>query len=141
MYLIKKVEFDSLENRINDAIVTTIVGVIDGGEEEAQKWINEHERSIENKYRGWDNKYYPYFTKEPVENLNNGNHEVVETINNDAYSHACECPSCGSKISRDYKERTFYCMTCGTHLHQRAFTQEEIDETLFQHEMDTLKIK
>lgn len=61
---------------------------------------------------------------------------MLETVNNDAYLLKCKCPKCGNKISRDYDERIFYCEQCGTKLHQRAFTEEEIDEALFQHEMD-----
>ena len=61
---------------------------------------------------------------------------IKETIGNDAYLHSCRCPECNEKIHRGYEERTFYCENCGTHLHQRAFTEEEIDDALFQHEMD-----
>lgn len=62
--------------------------------------------------------------------------KIAETIENDAYSHSCKCPECKKKIFRDSKERTFYCESCGTQLHQRAFTEEEIDAALFEHEMD-----
>lgn len=61
---------------------------------------------------------------------------VKETIENDAYLHSCRCPQCSKKIHRGYEERTFYCENCGTRLHQSAFTQEEINDALFQHEMD-----
>ena len=43
---------------------------------------------------------------------------------------------CKKKLHRGYEERTFYCEYCGTLLHNRAFTQEELDDALFQHEMD-----
>lgn len=62
--------------------------------------------------------------------------KIKETIKNDAYLHNCRCPKCNKNIHRGYEERTFYCENCGTHLHQRAFTKEEIDDALFQHEMD-----
>lgn len=62
--------------------------------------------------------------------------KIKETINNDAYSYRCHCPVCGNCIQRGNEERTFFCDQCGTHLHQRAFTEEEIEEAIFQHEMD-----
>ena len=62
--------------------------------------------------------------------------EIRETICNDSYLNSCICPKCNRVIHRGYEERTFYCEFCGTHLHQRAFTQEEIDDALFQHELD-----
>lgn len=61
---------------------------------------------------------------------------MLETVENNAYSHSCTCPCCGTRLSRDYEERVFYCEVCGQQLHQRAFTDEEVDEALFQHEMD-----
>lgn len=61
---------------------------------------------------------------------------IKETINNDAYSHSCNCPVCKKNISRDYEEKTFFCTQCGTKLHQRAFTEEEIQQSLFDEEMD-----
>lgn len=51
---------------------------------------------------------------------------IKETINNDAYLHSCNCPVCKKNISRDYEEKTFFCVQCGTKLHQRAFTEEEM---------------
>lgn len=62
--------------------------------------------------------------------------KLVETVDNDAYLHRCRCPKCNKRITRGYEERVFYCEQCGTQLHQRAFTKEEIDKALFQHEMD-----
>jgi ribosomal protein L37AE/L43A len=62
---------------------------------------------------------------------------MKETIKNDAYLNSCECPNCGNYIRRSSKERIFFCEECGTHLHQRAFTQEEIDKALFDNEMDS----
>ena len=64
------------------------------------------------------------------------NEEERDTIENDAYLHRCKCPKCNNKLARGNEERLFYCEYCGTKLHQRAFTQEEINEALFQHEMD-----
>ena len=61
---------------------------------------------------------------------------IKETIENDAYLYSCKCPECSKNIHRGYEERTFYCENCGTHLHQRAFTKEEIDDALFQYEID-----
>jgi len=65
------------------------------------------------------------------------NSNIKETINNDAYSNSCDCPECGEHISRGKEERTFFCFKCGVHLHQRAFTKEEIDEAVFEHEIDS----
>ena len=62
--------------------------------------------------------------------------DLVETIDNDAYLHRCTCPVCKKKLFRGSEERTFYCEQCGTHLHQRAFTETEIEDALFEHEMD-----
>lgn len=42
----------------------------------------------------------------------------------------------GKNISRDYEKKTFFCAQCGTQLHQRAFTEEEIHQALFDEEMD-----
>lgn len=61
---------------------------------------------------------------------------MEETINNDAYFGSCNCPKCGKAIHRGSEERTFYCEQCGTHLHQRAFTKEELDKASFDREMD-----
>ena len=56
---------------------------------------------------------------------------IKETINNNAYLHSCNCPVCKKNISRDYEEKTFFCTQCGTQLHQRVFTEEEIKQALF----------
>lgn len=61
---------------------------------------------------------------------------MLETISNNAYSHRCFCPVCGNTIQRGYEERVFFCDKCGSQLHQRAFTDEEVKEALFQKEMD-----
>lgn len=61
---------------------------------------------------------------------------MKETINNDAYSNRCNCPVCNKRLFRGSEDRIFYCENCGTQLHQRAFTREEIKEAIFQHEMD-----
>lgn len=62
--------------------------------------------------------------------------DIKETISNDAYSNSCVCPVCGKHISRGYEDRTFYCEKCGTHLHQRAFTEKEVEAAIFDKEMD-----
>lgn len=61
---------------------------------------------------------------------------IKETINNNAYLQICNCPVCKKNISRGYEEKTFFCTQCGTQLHQRAFTEEEIKQALFDEEMD-----
>ena len=66
MYLIKKVEFDSLENQISKAVCKTTVGVLDCDEETATRWIKEHNPSPDKQYKGWDGKIYPYYTKTPI---------------------------------------------------------------------------
>lgn len=65
------------------------------------------------------------------------NDELKETINNNAYLNNCNCPVCNKKISRGYEEKVFFCSQCGTHLHQRAFTKEEIERATFDNEMDS----
>lgn len=67
MYLIKRVDFDSLENRLSDAICETIVGVIDCDEDTVLKWIDEHNQTPDKHYKGWDGVIYPYYTKTKVE--------------------------------------------------------------------------
>lgn len=62
--------------------------------------------------------------------------DIKETINNDAYSNSCVCPVCGKRIARGYEKRTFFCEQCGTHLHQRAFTEKEMEAAIFDKEMD-----
>lgn len=57
-------------------------------------------------------------------------------INNNAYYLTCQCPVCNSTLSRNYKEENFYCKNCGTKLHTRAFTKEEIKNAIFEKEMD-----
>lgn len=59
-----------------------------------------------------------------------------ETVENDAYLWSCKCPNCGKKIHRGSEERTFYCEQCGIQLHQRAFTEKELDEARFERQMD-----
>lgn len=61
---------------------------------------------------------------------------MTETINNDAYLNNCTCPICGKVHSRGREEKTFYCSECGTRLHQRAFTDEELEKAIFEDEMD-----
>lgn len=62
--------------------------------------------------------------------------KVVESIENDAYSLRCKCPNCGSTVRRGFEEEMKYCEKCGQKLHLRAFTKEEVDSALFEHEMD-----
>ena len=62
--------------------------------------------------------------------------DIRETINNDAYLNSCNCPSCNKTISRGYEDKIFYCEQCGTHLHQRAFTEDEIQKARFEKQMD-----
>jgi len=61
---------------------------------------------------------------------------MKETIENDAYLNSCKCPVCGKKHFRDSQEGTFFCSKCGTQLHKRAFTDEEIKKAIFDYEMD-----
>lgn len=61
---------------------------------------------------------------------------TAETIENDAYLNSCKCPICGKKHFRGSEERTFYCSECGTRLHQRAFTEKEVKDAIFEKEMD-----
>ncbi len=64
--------------------------------------------------------------------------EAVEAINLDAYLHSCECPKCRNRVFHSYDgEETKFCENCGQKLHIRAFTEEEIDDALFEEEMDT----
>ena len=57
-------------------------------------------------------------------------------INNNAYYLTCQCPVCKSTLSRDYQGEIFYCRYCGTKLLALAFSQEEINNAIFEKEMD-----
>ncbi len=61
---------------------------------------------------------------------------AMEAVNNDAYLGSCECPMCGKHITRGYDEESVFCSECGQKLHLRAFTKEEVDDALFEHEQD-----
>jgi len=69
MFLIKKVQFDSSESEYGNARYEQVIGVIDGDESYALKWIEEHRNELGRKYRGWDEVEYPYFEKEHVNRL------------------------------------------------------------------------
>ena len=62
--------------------------------------------------------------------------KMKETIENSAYLLSCRCPVCFNIIGRSYQEEIFYCRYCGTKLHTRAFTKEEIEYAIFEREMD-----
>lgn len=62
--------------------------------------------------------------------------EPIEAVNHNAYDHSCNCPKCGSSMKRDTQESIKFCSVCGTKIHIRAFTNEEINAALFEHEMD-----
>lgn len=69
MFLIKKVQFDSSESEYENARYEQVIGVIDGDEACALRWMKEHRNELGMKYRGWDKVEYPYFTKEYVDRL------------------------------------------------------------------------
>ena len=62
--------------------------------------------------------------------------KIIESIENDVYTHSCRCPNCGNKMYRGSEEATKFCEKCGQQLHLRAFTKEEIDDAIFQHRQD-----
>lgn len=61
----------------------------------------------------------------------------VDTVQNDAYLLSCKCPACMHRITRSYDEGNAYCEKCGQKLHFPPFSKEEIDNAMFEHEMDT----
>lgn len=61
---------------------------------------------------------------------------MKETIENDAYTNSCVCPTCNKSMFRESEESTFFCRNCGEYLHARAFTKEEIDDAIFQRRQD-----
>lgn len=65
MFLIKKIGFDNMENYNPE--YEEIAGIIDCTEEEAEKWINAHNPPKDKQYKGYDGKYYPYYTKTPID--------------------------------------------------------------------------
>ena len=63
MYLIIKHDFDNMENRA--PWYTTIIGYVEN-ELDADVWIKSQNNK---KYKGWDSKMYPYYTKEKIERV------------------------------------------------------------------------
>ena len=61
---------------------------------------------------------------------------VSEAINNDAYTWCCECPVCHHTNRRGLEEQTTFCKHCGTKLHMRSFTSEEMEIARFHIAMD-----
>lgn len=65
MYLIRKIEFDNLENELSKAINSEILGYINK-EIDAYAYID----SIEfNSYRGWDGNIYPQLTMQKINRI------------------------------------------------------------------------
>lgn len=69
MYLIKKIHFDNWEKKIELAKQTENVGIVDGDEAAALRWMEENRLALGTKYKGWDNNEYPYYEKEYVKEL------------------------------------------------------------------------
>lgn len=63
--------------------------------------------------------------------------DPVDTIQNDAYLLSCQCPVCMHSITRGYNEGVAYCEKCGQKLRFPPFAKDEIDNALFEHEMDS----
>jgi len=64
IFLVRKEEFDSMENDINAARTITIVGFT-FSKQRAEAYINEMENETHRKagfYKGWDGFYYPKWT-------------------------------------------------------------------------------
>jgi hypothetical protein len=61
LYFIEQVAFDSLENRISDAIRIREVGVV-FGKEKTEEVVEELTKKFGHKYKGWDDNMYPYYT-------------------------------------------------------------------------------
>ena len=55
---------------------------------------------------------------------------IFEAINNSASLHQAECPECSRPFSRGDMEGYHVCEGCGRSIHYRAFTNEEILESL-----------
>ncbi len=69
MFLIIKHDFDTMENEIGSAKKSSIIGVLDSdSQSQVDGWIADHDKLLE-KYDGWDNSKYPYYTFQPVEIL------------------------------------------------------------------------
>lgn len=66
MFIIKKYEFDSMENEIGNAVVVTDEGILDSiDSDDCKRWI-ENAMKGQRLYQGWDRKTYPYYTYSPV---------------------------------------------------------------------------
>lgn len=61
---------------------------------------------------------------------------MKETINNNAYLKSCDCPECARHMTRGYAEKIVFCSYCGAKLHQRAFSEEEINKAIDDHLFD-----
>ena len=69
MYLIYKVVFDATENNVDSARYKEEVGVVDGDESTALRWMEQHRIDLGKQYQGCDGIVYPYYDKEYVKKL------------------------------------------------------------------------
>ena len=65
-FLITKVDFDTDENSIGNAIIKTIVGYTDSVDK-ATEYIKQRQCK---KYMGWDKKEYPQYIIDEIDNVN-----------------------------------------------------------------------
>jgi hypothetical protein len=59
VYMITKIDFDELENRISTALYSKILGY-KVTEQEAEEYVREHKTKYDT-YRGWDENIYPKY--------------------------------------------------------------------------------
>ena len=69
IYIIVRLDFDSLENHYGNALNYKILGYIDGDKEKAQKIVEELNKT--QKYNTWDGEY-PKFSFIEVKNYEQG---------------------------------------------------------------------
>jgi hypothetical protein len=65
VFLVTKVDFDSMENEVGNAVVLKKVGFT-GSKEEADAWVSVQKN---HEYVGWDRQEYPHYLVEEISRL------------------------------------------------------------------------
>lgn len=83
----------------------------------------------------WKGKYLSIQNLDYVLMNTENKSEIQEAVKYNQYLHSCHCPSCDNRIHWG-DDRVVYCSKCGQKLWVRKALKEEIEEALFEHEMD-----
>lgn len=66
MFVIEEYSFDNMENEIGSAIChEPVVILMSNHQQDADAWIEEKNKTLK-RYKGWDQKEYPYYTAKRV---------------------------------------------------------------------------